>query len=226
MGMSLLLVEDDERVRRFIVKGLETEGYSVTEAEDGRTGLAKALSGQHDVIVLDVMLPGLDGRDLCRQLRSARVNTPVLMLTAVCATEDKVEGLRVGADDYLTKPFDFDEFLARIEALVRRASGALAGPPPNTQVGDIVIEREAMRVRRGGDTIELTSKEYQLLDLLVGSPGKVLSRSRILNRIWGYDTDPLTNVVDVYVRRLRAKLGWDLDSYIRTVRNYGYRLDP
>jgi len=225
--MNLLLVEDDERVRRFVVKGLETEGICVTVAEDGAVGLAKALTGNHDVIVLDVMLPDLDGRQLCRQLRSSRVTTPVLMLTALCATEEKVDGLRAGADDYLAKPFDFDELLARIEALARRSSGALSAPPALLHVGDIEIDRDARRVRREGETIELTSKEFQLLELLVSTPGKVLSRARILNKIWGYDADPLTNVVDVYVRRLRAKLGWDLErGYIRTVRNFGYRLDP
>jgi len=225
--MNLLLVEDDERVRRFVVKGLETEGFRVSVAEDGPTGLEKALNGEHDVIVLDVMLPGMNGHEVCRQIRTARRNTPVLMLTALCSTEDKVEGLRGGADDYLTKPFDFDELIARLEALARRAGNAMQAAPECITVGDVVIERDARRVRRGSTEIELTSKEYQLLDLLAGSPGKVLSRARILNKVWGYDTDPLTNVVDVYVRRLRAKLGWDLEcGYIRTVRNYGYRLDP
>jgi len=225
--MNLLLIEDDERVRRFVVKGLEAEGMTVTVAENGGTGLAKAIAVQHDVIVLDLMLPDMDGRELCRQLRSSRVKTPVLMLTALCATEDKVDGLRAGADDYLTKPFDFDEFLARIEALARRFNGTLAAIPTVLQVGNIEIDRDARRVRRDGETLELTSKEYELLELLVSTPSKVFSRARILNKIWGYDTDPLTNVVDVYVRRLRAKLGWDLEcGYIRTVRNYGYRLDP
>ena len=225
--MNLLLVEDDERVRRFVVKGLETEGYSVAVAGDGNEGLAKALTREHDVIVLDLMLPGMDGKQLCRELRAAEVNTPVLMLTAMCAIENKVEGLRLGADDYMTKPFDFDEFLARIEALGRRGRGAVVNVPPVAQVGDITIERDAKRVRKAGQVVELTSKEYQLLELLLSEPGKVFSRPRILNRIWGYDTDPLTNVVDVYIRRLRAKLQWDSDSgHIRTVRNYGYSLDP
>jgi two-component system OmpR family response regulator len=225
--VNLLLVEDDERVRRFVVKGLESEGFTVTVAEDGPSGLAKALSGQHDVIVLDVMLPGMDGHEVCRRIRTARCGTPVLMLTALCATEDKVEGLRGGADDYLTKPFDFDELVARLEALARRAGGQVASSGDCVEVGDVVVEREARRVRRNGSEVELTSKEYQLLELLATSPGKVLSRARILNKIWGYDSDPLTNVVDVYVRRLRAKLSWDAESgHIRTVRNYGYRLDP
>jgi DNA-binding response OmpR family regulator len=225
--MNLLLVEDDERVRRFVIKGLQTEGISVAVAEDGPSGLAKALTRQHDVIVLDLMLPGLEGRQLCRQLRAAKVDTPVLMLTAMCATEDKIEGLRVGADDYLTKPFDFDEFLARIEALTRRIRGGMTTLPAALNFGDITIQHEEKRVRKNGETIELTSKEFQLLELLVSAPGKVFSRTRILNKVWGYDADPLTNVVDVYIRRLRAKLGWDLErGYIRTARNYGYSFEP
>jgi DNA-binding response OmpR family regulator len=225
--MNLLLVEDDERVRRFVIKGLETEGFCVAVAADGHAGLAKALSGEHDVIVLDIMLPGLEGRQLCRQLRAAKVDTPVLMLTAMCATEEKIEGLRVGADDYMTKPFDFDEFLARIEALTRRARGTVTTVPSTLTFGDITIEHEAKRVRKNGETVELTSKEFQLLELLVSAPGKVFSRTRILNKVWGYDTDPLTNVVDVYIRRLRAKLDWNLArGYIRTARNYGYSFDP
>jgi DNA-binding response OmpR family regulator len=225
--MNLLLIEDDERVRRFVLRGLETEGFSVAVAEDGHTGLAKALTDEYDLIVLDLMLPGIEGRQLCRQLRAAQVHTPVLMLTAMAATEEKIEGLRVGADDYMTKPFDFDEFLARIEALTRRPRGAMTLQATVLQIGDITIEREAKRVRRGNEPIELTSKEFQLLELLAGAPTKVFSRSRILSKIWGYDSDPLTNVVDVYIRRLRSKLGWDLDKGpIRTVRNYGYRIDP
>lgn len=225
--MNLLLVEDDERVRGFVVKGLRAEGISVATAEDGEKGLEKALSGEHDVIVLDVMLPGLEGRQLCRRLRAAQVSTPVLMLTAMCAVEDKIDGLRMGADDYMTKPFDFDEFLARIEALVRRSRSIATTGPELLQVGDITIDRDARRVRKNDSIIELTSKEYQLLELLVSTPGKVLSRTRILNKVWGYDSDPLTNVVDVYIRRLRSKLGWDLGcGHIRTVRNYGYSFDP
>lgn len=225
--MNLLLIEDDDRVRRFVVKGLEAEGFSVAIAADGPDGLSKALSGLYDVIVLDLMLPGMEGREVCRQVRAANVDTPVLVLTAMCSTEDKVECLRGGADDYLTKPFDFDEFLARIEALARRGRGRMTEPPSILRLGSITIEREAMRVRKDGEVIELTSKEYQLLELLMSAPGKVFSRPRILNKIWGYDADPLTNVVDVYIRRLRSKLNWDPEKgWIRTVRNYGYRLDP
>ena len=149
------------------------------------------------------------------------------MLTALCHTENKVDCLRGGADDYLTKPFDFEELLARVEALGRRARGFSGEPPTASQIGNTRIERDSMRVFLDGEPVDLTAKEYQLLELLMASPGKVFSRTRILNKVWGYDSDPLTNVVDVYIRRLRAKMGWDRDSgWIRTIWSYGYRLDP
>jgi len=223
---SLLLVEDDERVRRFVVRGLEAEGYSVAVAGDGNNGFTTARCGSYDALILDVMLPGCSGKGLCQRLRSEGVATPILMLTALDATEDKVDGLRSGADDYLTKPFDFDELLARIEALIRRSRGIAGDAPRVLQAGDVTLERETLTVRRAGKPVDLTAKEFQLLELLMSSPGKVLSRTRILNKIWDYDNDPMTNVVDVYIRRLRTKLSWDADrGPIRTMRGYGYRLD-
>jgi DNA-binding response OmpR family regulator len=225
--MSLLLVEDDERVRRFVVRGLEAEGYAVAIACDAPQGLALAKSEPFDVMILDLMLPGYSGRDLCHRLRATGVGSPILMLTALDAVEDKVDGLRSGADDYLTKPFDFEELLARIEALIRRAKGNPAEPARVLQAGDVTIDRESMTVRRQGKLVDLTAKEFQLLDLLMSSPGKVMSRTRILNKVWNYDSDPLTNVVDVYIRRLRTKLNLDPDhGLIRTLRGYGYKLDP
>jgi len=225
--MSLLLVEDDERVRRFVVRGLEAEGYSVSIACDGPQGFALAKIEPFEVVILDVMLPGYSGKDLCQRLRTAGVGAPILMLTALDAVEDKVDGLRNGADDYLTKPFDFDELLARIEALIRRSKGGVPEPARVLQAGDVTLDRESMTVRRQGRPIELTLKEFQLLELLMSSPGKMLSRTRILNKVWDYDSDPLTNVVDVYIRRLRTKLGWDADrGLIRTLRGYGYKFDP
>lgn len=224
---QILLVEDDERVRRFVLRGLEAEGYAVSVAPDGEEGLTKATAEEFDVIILDVRLPRLDGREVCRRLRAATISTPILMLTAMDQTEDKVVALREGADDYLTKPFDFDELLARIEALARRKAGFAAEPPNVLQIGNVRMERAAMRVLLNGCPVELTGREYQLLELLMCSRGKVLSRTRILNKVWGYDSDPLTNVVDVYVRRLRTKMQWDSDTgWIRTIRNYGYRFDP
>lgn len=225
--MDLLLVEDDERVRRFVLRGLEAEGYSVTAAQDGIDGLHRARVESYDVVILDVMLPGLSGREVCRQLRQAEVPTPILMLTALDHTEDKVECLRGGADDYLTKPFDFEELLARLEALGRRARGFSNEPPAVLEMGNVRVDRRSMQVFLDDDPVEFTAKEYQLLELLLSSPGKVFSRTRILNKVWGYDSDPLTNVVDVYIRRLRSKMRWNRDSgWIRTIRSYGYRLDP
>jgi len=224
--MSLLLVEDDERVLRFLVRGLEAEGYSVSIACDGPEGLARARGEAFDLLILDVMLPGFSGRELCQRLRSGGLATPILMLTALDGRDDKVGGLRGGADDYLTKPFDFDELLARIEALIRRGRGLATEPPPLLQAGDVTLDREAVTVRRAGEAVDLTVKEFQLLELLMSAPGKAMSRTRILNKVWGHDSDPLTNVVDVYIRRLRTKLGWDSEAgLIRTLRGYGYKLE-
>ena len=225
--MELLLVEDDERVRRFVRRGLEAEGYVVAAARDGIDGLQRAQAETYDVMILDVMLPGLNGREVCQQLRLSGVPTPILMLTALDHTEDKVECLRGGADDYLTKPFDFEELLARLEALARRGRGYTCGAPAILEVGNIRVDRQSMRVLVDHEPIDLTAKEYQLLDLLLSSPGRVFSRTHILNKVWGYDSDPLTNVVDVYIRRLRSKMRWDRDTgWIKTIRSYGYRLDP
>ena len=224
--MELLLVEDDERVLRFVRRGLEAEGYTVTAAQNGLEGLQRARAEDYDVLILDVMLPGLSGREVCKQLREAGLSIPILMLTALDHTNDKVECLRGGADDYLTKPFDFEELLARIEALARRGRGFSSELPAVLEVGNLRIDRQAMRVFLDGEPVELTAKEFQLLELLLSSPGRVFSRTRIMNKVWGYDSDPLTNVVDVYIRRLRWKMRWDKDTgWIRTIRNYGYRLD-
>ncbi|HEY4213991.1 MAG TPA: response regulator transcription factor [Steroidobacteraceae bacterium] len=225
--MSLLLVEDDERVSRFVVRGLAAEGHAVAVASNAPQGLAMARAEPFDVLILDVMLPGYSGKDLCQRLRASGIGSPILMLTALDAVEDKVDGLRSGADDYLTKPFDFEELLARVEALIRRAKGTPVEPVRVLQAADVTLDRESMSVHRQGRLIELTAKEFQLLDLLMSSPGKVMSRTRILNKVWNHDSDPLTNVVDVYIRRLRTKLGLDPDrGLIRTLRGYGYKLDP
>jgi DNA-binding response OmpR family regulator len=223
---SLLLVEDDERVQRFIVRGLQSEGHVVAVAGDGVQGLCTARNGAFDALILDMMLPSLSGKDVCRRLRASGVTTPILILTALDAVEYKVDGLRSGADDYLTKPFDFDELLARIEALIRRSRGVAGEGAHLLQVGDVTLDRQSRTVKRDGRIVELTAKEFQVLELLMSSPGKVLSRTRILNKVWNYDNDPLTNVVDVYVRRLRAKLHWETElGPLRTLRGYGYRLD-
>jgi DNA-binding response OmpR family regulator len=221
---ALLLIEDDRRVAAFLERGLAAEGYAVELAIDGRTGLALARTEPFDLIVLDGMLPGLSGRDVLAQLRAGGVRTPVLMLTAMDATQDKIEGLRAGADDYLTKPFDFDELLARLEALLRRANPAAAAPSTLLRAGAITLDRSTMAVTVNSAPVDLTATEFQLLDLLMSAQGKVLSRARILNKIWGMGADPLTNIVDVYIRRLRAKLAMEAETgAIRTVRGFGYR---
>ncbi|MBX9699593.1 MAG: response regulator transcription factor [Acetobacteraceae bacterium] len=227
---SLLVVEDDPRVADFLGRGLRAEGYAVVPARNGVEALELAGSARFDAILLDVMLPGsMDGREICRQLRARRDPTPILMLTALDAVEDRVEGLRVGADDYLGKPFAFDELLARIDALIRRGR-RFAEAPRIVTLGDLAFDREALTVARAGRRLELTAKELALLDLLLSAPGRLFSRERILNSVWGLSEDPLTNVVDVYIGRLRRKLETGEDGaampVIRTVRGLGYRLEP
>ena len=222
--MKVLVVEDDDRIVEFLRPGLSAEGFQVEVVQDGEAGLDAGRDGAFDVIVLDLMLPKLDGREVCRRLRADRVKTPILMLTALDTTEDIVRGLRFGADDYLTKPFAFDELVARVEALSRRGdSGEVA--LRTLQIADLTFDREALVVERAGKRIELTSLEYALLEFLMVEAGKVVSRARILDNVWGTSKDPLTNVVDVYIRRLREKIDQDFDPpLIKTIRGRGYRL--
>ena len=223
--MNVLVVEDEARVAAFIQSGLKSEGWTVTVAPDGETGLALAESDEFDVIVLDLMLPGISGQEVCRRIRARRDITPILILTALDNISDRVAGLRIGADDYLTKPFDFDELLARIEALARRRN-AFAAEKDDAhvlQVGDIRFDLQSLEVHCGDRRVDLTHKEREILKLFLARPGKVLSRERILNAVWGANADPLNNVVDVYVGRLRKKLGPASDA-IETVRGIGYRL--
>jgi DNA-binding response OmpR family regulator len=222
--MSILIVEDEERVADFIERGLKSEGLTVTVARNGRDGLRLGRERSFEVIVLDLILPDLRGQEVCRELRAAGVHTPILMLTAMDSLEDKVEGLNLGADDYLTKPFAFEELVARIEALRRRRL-RFVERPKRLSVGDLVFDREQMTVSRGGIAIELTAKEMAILEVLMRAPGKVFSRARILSSVWGYDSDPLTNVVDVYIARLRKKVdAGGAPELITTVRGYGYKL--
>ena len=223
--MNILVVEDDMRVADFLLRGLRAEGYRVQLARTGPEGLELARNSDLSLLLLDLMLPGLSGLELCQTLRAEGHHVPVLMLTALSETEDKVSGLRLGADDYLTKPFAFEELLARIEALLRR--GREQRPRATTlQVADLVLDRERMQVTRAGQPVPLTAKELAFLELLMAAPGRVYSRERILSNVWGTNEDPLTNIVDVYVRRLRAKLD-DGHSVplLKTVRGVGYRLD-
>ncbi|MBI2456866.1 MAG: response regulator transcription factor [candidate division NC10 bacterium] len=220
--MRILVVEDDRKVASFIRKGLTEEGYAVDVASDGETGLAMGLDRLHDVIVLDVMLPGMPGFQVVRELRQAKVTTPVLLLTARDAVEDKVQGLDAGADDYLTKPFAFAELLARIRALLRRGTAARA---PLLQVADLTLDPATRTVTRGREAISLTNREFALLEYLMRSAGRVLTRTMIAEHVWDYSFDSGTNVIDVYVNYLRKKIDAGRErKLIHTVRGVGYVL--
>lgn len=231
--MNILIVEDDARVASFLERGLKAEGYLVQWAKNGAEGLAYARElaqnmgeGDKAVILLDVMLPDMNGLNVCQTLRSTGVFIPVLMLSALSAMEDRVAGLRLGADDYLPKPFAFEEVLARIEALSRRSIQANRQRKSVLQVADLELDLDKMRVSRAGQPIELTAKELALLELLMSAPGRLFSRERILASVWAVNEDPLTNVVDVYIRRLRAKIDIEgLRPLIQTQRGLGYRLE-
>ena len=218
--MRLLVVEDEKKVAGFIKKGLEEEGYAVDLACDGETGLAMGLDGVHDLIILDIHLPKMDGLRVLQELRRKKLTTPVLLLTVRAAIEDKVLGLDTGADDYLTKPFAFQELLARVRALLRR--GAATGSPI-LQVADLTMDPATRSVSRGGEKIELTAKEFALLDYFMRHPGRVLTRTMIAEHVWDYDFDPMTNVIDVYVNYLRKKIDSGRDrKLLHTVRGTGY----
>ena len=224
--MRVLLVEDDERIVDFVQRGLKAEGYAVEVARSGLEAIALGTEGQFQVIILDLGLPDLSGRQVCERLRSKGIGTPILMLTARDTVQDKVTGLRSGADDYMTKPFAFEELLARIEVLIRRGGGEIKPEIKEWQVADLILNLETHEVRRGATLIDLTPKEFALLECFMRMPGKVLSRTRILEQVWGYSTDPLTNVVDVYIRQLRRKIDDDYDlKLLKTVRGYGYKLE-
>ncbi len=220
----LLLVEDDIRVRSVVGRGLVDEGYDVDMAVDGRSGLKLALTGRYAAILLDVNLPDMDGYAVCRELRRKACGSGVLMLTARGALIDKVTGLAEGADDYLTKPFDFEELLARVRALVRRsiANGSTAA---EQTWGALRIDRGARRAWCGAQALELTPKEYDLLDRLMHAGGSTVSRAALLRDVWNLQIDPGTKVVDVYVRYLRQKLAaCGAEDLVETVRGFGYRL--
>ena len=220
--MRLLVVEDEKKVASFIKKGLEEEGYVVDLSADGESGLDMALNQVHDLIVLDLHLPKKNGLRLLQELRAEKVNTPVLLLTVRAAVEDKVLGLDAGADDYLTKPFAFQELLARVRALLRRRAEAEA---VILRVADLTLDPARRLVSRGEGKIELTPREFTLLDYLMRNPGRVLTRTMIAERVWGYDFDPMTNVIDVYVNYLRKKIDAHREpKLIHTVRGVGYVL--
>ena len=220
--MRLLVVEDDPNICRFVQKGLQEERYAVDVAQDGEEGLSLATVTPYDLIILDVMLPKLDGLSMCSKLRKARKTTPILMLTAREEIEDKVAGLDSGADDYLTKPFAFAELLARVRALLRRSGSQPAGP---LKVGDLELDPVAHRVWRGGQDIALTNKEFTLLEYLLRNANQVLTRTAIIEHVWDIHYDNMTNIVDVHIRALRAKIDRDFGTpLIHTVRGVGYVL--
>ena len=224
--MKILLVEDDYRIADFVSKGLQAEGYKIVHAATGTDGYAYARANPFDAVILDIMLPGMNGREVCRRLRDEGSRVPIIMLTALDSTQDIVSGLRFGADEYVTKPFDFEVLLARLEAVMRRGRGKIAKPQASIlKVDDLVFDRDALTLQRGGTPIELTSTEYALLELLMSQVGKVVTRNRILQNVWGLDTDPLTNVVEVYISRLRTKIAPNGETeLIKTIRGRGYRM--
>ncbi len=221
--MRVLIVEDEPGIRQTMNRVFEREGYLVDEAGDGPSGLAQAVAGEHDVVVLDVLLPGLDGLQVCKAIRAAGVKTPVLMLTALSDVDDRVNGLDSGADDYLGKPFAFKELLARVRALGRRPAGGSVDAVLRCE--DLEVDLLRHSARRGDRKIELTATEFKLLEFLARNATHVLSRSRILDEVWGFDYDGESNVVDTYVHYLRRKVDADEQrSLIRTIRGYGYAL--
>lgn len=222
MTPRLLVIEDDPEIVDFLSRGLVGEGYAVECATDGQSGLARALEGGHDLILLDVMLPQMDGIELCRALRAAQVETFVLMLTAKDGIDDRIQGLRSGADDYLPKPFAFGELLARVEALLRRSAPT---PARDIVVGELVLDAQQKKLVRNGEDVSLTVTEYALLEYLMVNAGRVCSRRELIENVWGYNFDPETNIVEVYISYLRSKLGkMDAPETIRTIRGFGYML--
>jgi heavy metal response regulator len=220
--MRLLVVEDEQKVASFIQQGLTEEGYAVDVASDGEAGLEMALDRLHDLMILDISLPKQDGISVLQALRQAQVTIPVLLLTVRANIEDKVLGLDAGADDYLTKPFAFQELLARVRALLRRRADA---EPPVLQVADLTLDPARRLVERNGEKIELTPREFSLLDYFMRNPGRVLTRTMIGEHVWDYSFDTSTNIIDVYVNYLRKKIDTDREAkLLQTIRGVGYVL--
>ena len=221
--MRILVVEDDKKIASFVAKGLKEAGYAVDVAQDGPDGLDLGLSGVYDAAVVDIMLPGIDGLTLIERLRAKKNNTPVIILSAKRTVDDRVKGLQAGGDDYLTKPFSFSELLARIQALIRRDTRVAESS--TLTVGDLAIDLLAREAKRGDTVISLPSREFALLEYLMRHPGRIVSKTSILENIYDYSFDPQTNVVDVLVCRLRNKIDKDFDrKMLHTVRGMGYVL--
>jgi two-component system OmpR family response regulator len=223
--MKLLVIEDDREAAAYIVKGLGESGYVVDHAAEGRDGLFMATSGVYDGLIVDRMLPGMDGLSLVAALRAAENQTPVLILSALGAVDDRVKGLRAGGDDYLVKPFAFAELLARVEALMRRGAGPGGQATTRLKVGDLEMDLLGRVVRRGARTLDLLPREFSLLEFLMRRAGQVVTRTMLLENVWDYHFDPQTNVIDVHVSRLRQKIDKGFDKQLlHTVRGAGYCL--
>jgi DNA-binding response OmpR family regulator len=219
----ILIVEDEQRIAAFVAKGLQAEGHVVTAVTDGHAGLDEALGGQHDLVVLDIGLPGIDGYEVLHRLRAQGSKVPVIVLTARDSVSDTVTALEGGADDYMPKPFRFAELLARVRVRLRQA-GESAGPTQTVlSAGGHRLDLRSRRVTVDGREVDLSAREFRLLEIFMANPGQVLSREQLLDHVWGFDFDPASNVVDVYVGYLRRKLGAEA---ITTVRGMGYRFRP
>ncbi len=221
--MRILVIEDDKKVAAFLQKGLREEQYAVDVCRNGEDAVYEAQVNPYDVIILDIMLPGKDGFTICRELRENNVLTPILMLTAKDSLEDKILGLSEGADDYLTKPFSFEELLARIRALLRRSQDYKTG---SLKVGDLELDPLRRTVQRGGTPITLSGKEYALLEYLMRNQGIILSQSKIIDHVWDRNYDGTSNLINVYINHLREKIDKDAEvKLIKTVRGQGYKID-
>lgn len=221
--MRILVVEDDKKIASFVVKGLTQAGFAVDHVSDGETGLKRALSVEYDAAIVDIMLPQLDGLGMIARLREKKILTPVIVLSAKRSVDDRVKGLHGGGDDYLTKPFSFVELLARVQALIRRSHRS--PEPTELRFGDIRLDLLSREVERAGQKLDLQPREFALLEYLMRHAGKVVSKTMIIEHVWGYDFDPMTNIVDVLVSRLRTKIDRDFDhKLIHTHRGVGYAL--
>ena len=221
--MRVLIVEDDPKIASFVAKGLKQSGFAVDKAGNGQEGLELARAAPYDAAIIDIMLPRLDGLSLIERLRAEGIRTPVLILSARHAVDDKVRGFQTGGDDYLTKPFSFEELLARVQALIRRAT--MSAPASTLEAGDLSMDLARREVQRGGKRLELQPREYSLLEYLLRNAGMVVSKTMILEHVWDYHFDPQTNVVDVLVHRLRAKIDEGFEpKLLHTVRGVGYVL--
>jgi len=223
--MRVLIVEDEPRIADFLERGLRAEGHFCVVAKDGQSGLALASEGDFDLLLLDLMLPRMHGHEVCQQLRMRGFKTPIIILTGMDTLDDVVAGLRMGADDYMTKPFSFEELLARMETVMRRSTAAKSEDLV-LKAGPLAFDRQSMRFLVDGEEVKLTAKELAIIELLMSNPGTLFSRERILSNVWGLDMDPLTNVVDVYIGKLRKKVVRVSNAIsIETVRSLGDRLN-